>query len=282
MNHPRRSAVLLVTAFLLAGAALPVAASAPLKYVALGDSSASGPLIPDQIDQRCLRSDRNWPHVLTGLLRAALVDVTCSGARTTDLAGRQSGVVAPQFDALRRDTDLVTIAIAANDIAMYEAFTACATPAPPPVPAGPTCRQKSTVNGVDKYATRTAATAPKVGAALEEIHRRSPNARVVVVGYLTYWRAGGCYPTDPYLPADADYLQSRMDQLAAMLVQQAKAHNASFVDIRQPSADHGLCEVPARRWLEGAAPASTTYPYHPNAAGMAAAAGIIAGVARGR
>ncbi|WNV88106.1 SGNH/GDSL hydrolase family protein [Umezawaea sp. Da 62-37] len=279
--RPRWLGALLVAVFAVGSAGSSAAASAPLRYAALGDSSASGPLIPNQIDQRCLRSDRNWPHVLAGRLGAALVDVTCSGARTADLAGRQSGVVPPQFDALRGDTELVTIAIAANDIAMYEAFTECATPAPPPVPAGPTCRQKSAVGGVDKYTSRTAATAPKVGAALEEVHRRSPNARVVVVGYLTYWRAGGCYPTDPYLPADADYMQSRLDQLGVMLAQQAKAHNASFVDIRRPSADRGLCEVPARRWLEGGAPASTTYPYHPNAAGMAAAAGIVAGVVRG-
>ncbi|PRY38819.1 SGNH/GDSL hydrolase family protein [Umezawaea tangerina] len=273
--------VLLVVAAFATGTA-PAVASAPLRYAALGDSSASGPLIPNQIDERCLRSDRNWPHVLAGRLRAALVDVTCSGARTVDLAGRQSGVVPPQYDALRRDTELVTIAIAANDIAMYEAFTECATPAPPPVPAGPTCQQKSTSGGVDKYTARTAATAPKVGAALEEIHRRSPNARVVVVGYLTYWRSGGCYPTDPYLPADADYIQSRMDGVATMLAQQANAHGATFVDIRRPSSDRGLCEQPARRWLEGGNPASPTYPYHPNAAGMAAAASIIAGVVQTR
>ena len=115
------------------------AASAPVRYVALGDSSAAGPWIPDEIDSTCLRSNRNWPHVLAGRLRAALTDVTCSGAKTTDLAGRQAGVVPPQFDALRRDTDLVTLAIAANDVELGGAFVTCANRAP----GSATCRERS-------------------------------------------------------------------------------------------------------------------------------------------
>ncbi len=266
--------VVLAVVFTAGNAGVAGAANRPPRYVALGDSSAAGPLIPNEIDARCLRSDRNWPHVVAARLRAVLTDVTCSGAKTTDLAGRQAGVVEPQFDALRRDTDLVTLAIAANDVELGGAFVACATPTP--VPAAPTCRERHTVDGVDQFAARTAATAPKVAAAIEEVHRRSPRAEVVVVGYLTYWRPGGCYPADPYLAVDADYLQGALDGVAAMLEEQADAHDATFVDIRTPSAGRGLCERPARRWLEGAVPASPAYPYHPNARGMAGAGGIIA------
>ncbi|WP_229796252.1 GDSL-type esterase/lipase family protein, partial [Saccharothrix coeruleofusca] len=171
-----------------------------------------------------------------------------------------------------------TLAIAANDIDLSSAFTACASSG---TPTGPTCQERYTVGGVDQFVARIEATAPKVGAALEEIHRRSPDADVVVVGYLTYWRPGGCYPTDPFTAVDADYLQTTFDRLMAMLADQASRHGASYVDIRTPSADHGLCEPPERRWLEGLVPASPAYPYHPNAAGMAEAAAIIgAAVAR--
>jgi lysophospholipase L1-like esterase len=248
-------------------------AAEPLRYVALGDSSAAGPLIPGQIDATCLRSDRNWPHVLAAAWHASLTDVTCSGATTADLAGRQAGIVAPQFDALRPDTDLVTLAVAANDIALGAAFVTCASGA---VPVEPGCRQRYTVDGIDQYVARIRATAPKVGAALDEIHRRSPHAKVVLTGYLTYWRPGGCYPADPFAPADAGYLQEKLDQLMGMLARQAATHRASYVDIRRPSARHGLCEPPAQRWLEGAVPASPAYPYHPNAAGMQHAAAILA------
>lgn len=54
----------LVLVLLACLAAAPAEASGRIRYVALGDSSAAGPLIPDQIDATCLRSDRNWPHVL--------------------------------------------------------------------------------------------------------------------------------------------------------------------------------------------------------------------------
>ncbi|WP_328457211.1 SGNH/GDSL hydrolase family protein [Amycolatopsis sp. NBC_00438] len=263
----------LVVVLLACLAAAPAEAGGRIRYVALGDSSAAGPLIPDQIDTTCLRSDRNWPHVLATRLGAALTDVTCSGATTADLTGRQAGIVAPQFDALRRDTDLVTLAIAANDIVLSSAFVTCASPDGPVVPS---CRDQYTSGGVDRFAARIAATAPKVGAALTEIHRRSPAARVVVVGYLTYWPPGGCYPADPYTAADAGYIQATFDRLMVMLADQAGRHQASYVDIRGPSARHGLCAEPASRWLEGAVPASPAYPYHPNAAGMAAAAAIIA------
>ncbi|RSD16817.1 SGNH/GDSL hydrolase family protein [Amycolatopsis eburnea] len=251
---------------LLAGLlAAPAAAAGPLRYVALGDSSAAGPGIPAQIDATCLRSDHDWPHLLAARLGAALTDVTCSGATTADLTGRQAGVVAPQFTALRRDTGLVTLAIGANDIALGSAFVTCASP------DGPSCEEQyGTV-----FPARIAATATKIAGALAEIHRRSPAARVVVTGYLTYWRPGGCYPADPYTAADADFIQATFDRLMAMLAEQSRRHGASYVDIRGPSAGHGLCAEPAVRWLEGAVPASPAYPYHPNAAGMAAAAGII-------
>ncbi|UOX92683.1 SGNH/GDSL hydrolase family protein [Amycolatopsis sp. FBCC-B4732] len=260
--------IALVVALLAGLMVAPAATAGPLRYVALGDSSAAGPGIPVQIDATCLRSDHDWPHVLAARLGAALTDVTCSGATTADLTGRQAGVVAPQFAALRRDTALVTLAIGANDIALGSAFVTCASP---DAPVSPSCEEQyATV-----FPARIAATAPKIAAALEEIHRRSPAARVVVTGYLTYWRPGGCYPADPFTAADAGFIQATFDRLMTMLADQSRRHGASYVDIREPSARHGLCAGPAGRWLEGAVPASPAYPYHPNAAGMAAAAGII-------
>ncbi|GAA4665206.1 SGNH/GDSL hydrolase family protein [Amycolatopsis dongchuanensis] len=276
----RRVAALALAVLLWCVTGGQAVAGGPLRYVALGDSSAAGPLIPDQIDTTCLRSDRNWPHVLAATLHAALTDVSCSGATTADFTGRQAGIVPPQFGALRPDTDLVTVAIGANDIVLSSAFVACASPGG--VPAQPSCRERYDSGGVDTFAARIRDTAPKVGAALNEIHRRSPHAKIVVTGYLTYWRPGGCFPADPYTPADANYIQSRLDMVAGMLAWQAVTHRASYVDIRLPSARHGLCEPPERRWLEGATPSSPAYPYHPNAEGMRHVAAILAGALENR
>jgi hypothetical protein len=68
-------------AVLLGGLLAPAsAADDPLEYVAIGDSSAAGPLIPWQIDLACLRSSVNYPHIAAQKLGAKLTDVTCSGA----------------------------------------------------------------------------------------------------------------------------------------------------------------------------------------------------------
>jgi lysophospholipase L1-like esterase len=242
-------------------------------YVALGDSSAAGPLIPNQIDPVCYRSDHDWPHQLAARLGAALTDVTCSGARTTDLEAMQCATVAPQYGALRRDTGLVTIAIGANDLAMGAAFVTCAAPARDA--GSPSCREQYSTGGHDVVGERIRALAPLYGAALAEIHRRSPHAEVISTGYLTYWQRGGCYPADPFRAEDADFIQQVFDRLHAMLAAESARHGVRYVDIRGPSAHRGLCEPPARRWLEGAVPASPAYPYHPNAAGMAAVAHLI-------
>lgn len=264
--------VAVALATVAAAVAAPARADEPLRIVALGDSAAAGPLIPLQTDAACLRSDRNWPSVTARTLGARLTDVTCSGAKTTDLAGRQFGTVAPQYDALTADTDVVTLEIGANDIDLGFHVPSCIRPAPGP-PAG--CSAALTAGGRDRLAERIDALAPAYGAALEEIHRRAPDADVLVLGYLTYWQPGGCYPADPIHSADADYLQATFDRLMTMIAGQAGEHDATYVDIRTPSSAHGLCAPPAERWLEGLVPVQPAAPYHPNATGMRRTAATV-------
>lgn len=270
LSHSRRSVVVaaLSSLFIAAAgvAAGPAGATEGLDYVALGDSSAAGPLIPLQEPSPCLRSTKNWPKVVAAKLGANLTDVTCSGAVTGDMTGKQFGFVAPQFDALKPDTDLVTIAIGANDLSLGTVVPSCYLP----------CKSRLTSGGVDQLAQGIEATAPKVGAVLEGIHDRSPDARVVVVSYATYWKKGGCFGKDPVNSTDADYLQGTWDKMHAMLAEQAATHDAEYVDIRTPSADHGVCASLSEKWMEGLLPTSPAAPYHPNAKGMAASGTTIA------
>jgi lysophospholipase L1-like esterase len=243
------------------------------RYVALGDSSAAGPLIPTQTDASCVRSDHNWPHVVAAQLGATLTDVTCSAAKVADLSGRQYGFIPPQLDALTSDTDLVTLAISANDINMGAVVPSCINPVPD---AGvPYCKNFYVSNGVDSEQVAIDNTAPAFGAALDAIRTRAPHAKIVVVGYLTYYQPGGCWPTDPVWGKDADYIQQTFDSLMSMMKSQALAHGDSYVDIRTPSANHGVC-AGTDKWVEGAELTSPAFFYHPNATGMAAAGQIIA------
>src|SRR5260370_6115896 len=73
----------LVQATPAAGAG-PSLASTP--YVALGDSYASGPVIPNQVDAVCLRSDHNYPSLVAAALHVSMFrDVSCTGADTVDI-----------------------------------------------------------------------------------------------------------------------------------------------------------------------------------------------------
>lgn len=277
-----RALVLAASAALLGlvlGPLGPSAASTdPLAYVALGDSSASGSGVPIQYDPACTRSSQNWPHVVAAEIGAELTDVTCGAATIDDLTGRQFGFVPPQFDALTADTDLVTIAISANDIRMGEVVPSCINPLPEPV--GSSCKARYTKGGVDQLAERIDAVAPELGEALAEINRRAPDAEVYVVGYGTYFSPGGCWPTDPIWGVDADYIQATFDRLHTMMAEQAAAHGAGYVDIRTPSADHSICAPLSEKWMEGLAPTSIAAPYHPNATGLLNAGLTVAAAVR--
>ncbi|MFC0624488.1 SGNH/GDSL hydrolase family protein [Kribbella deserti] len=253
----------------------PAAAEAePYEYVALGDSAAAGPLIPLQISVACLRSSLNYPHVAAKALGAQLTDVSCSGAVVPDFTSKQFGFVPPQFNALKDSTDLVTVAIGGNDTGLVPAALSCINLLPPP--AGTSCKARYTAGGKDQLAARIAAAAPSVGQAFARIRELAPNAKVLVTGYGTYVRPGGCFPAVPVWSVDADYLQATVDRLNTMLAQQAAAHGATYVDLRTPSIGHDACAPITSRWLEGLVPTSAAAPLHPSWRGMAAFGEIVA------
>ena len=88
----------------------------------MGDSysAASGvlPLDPTAPPQ-CLRSTRNYPHVIASRVDVRLRDVTCGAAETNDYFEEQYDGVAPQLDALTRRTRLVTMTIGGNDQGVF-------------------------------------------------------------------------------------------------------------------------------------------------------------------
>ncbi|MFD1147225.1 SGNH/GDSL hydrolase family protein [Saccharothrix hoggarensis] len=263
-----------------AAAAEPVTAQPVTEYVALGDSAAAGPLIPEQ-DQSapgCLRSTNNWPSVLARTLGARLTDVTCSGAVTDDLTGSQptlAGPQPPQLDALRPSTELVTLTIGGNDVELVDVAVTCLNLMPEPL--GSSCRDRLTSGGRDRLAELIDAYAPEFAAALDAISARAPQARIVVVGYGTYVRPGGCYPQEPIWARDADYLQASIHRLNRVLAAESARHGARFVDIEPPSVGRDVCAPPGVKWFEGFVPTSPAAPLHPNALGMEGIGRFVAG-----
>lgn len=250
-----------------------------LEYVALGDSAAAGPLIPNQDAALwCLRSDRNYPQVAAKIIGATLTDATCSGAETDHLQTRQFGFVTPQLNALKPSTDLVSLTIGANDIGLFQTALSCINLLPEP--AGISCYDRYNAGGEDQLAKAVDAWAPEFGAALDEIKKRSPQAKLLVTGYGTYIRPGGCYPVQPVWGRDGDYLQSVMNRISATARAEASKRGAQFVDFAAVTVGHDICAAPADRYLEGLIPTSVAAPLHPNAAGMQAFGVAVAKAAR--
>jgi lysophospholipase L1-like esterase len=287
----RRSPARWVAPLLLA-TAIPLATAGPAaaepeqgpvqRYVALGDSYAAGPLVPIPTGEPagCLRSDRNYPSVVAqGLGVSDFRDVSCSGATTENVTGPQSvplGENPPQLDALAPDTQLVTISIGGNDIGFGDIVTECATRSPLQ-PTGSACKDHYTAGGSDELAQRIDAAAPKVAGVLAAIDERSPDARVLLVGYPAILpdEGPGCFPVVPFSPGDVDYLRGVEKELNAMLADEAARAGAEFVDTYAPSIGHDACQPPGTKWVEGLVPTAPAAPVHPNALGMKEIGGIV-------
>ena len=259
------------------GTVQATAAPAAGNYVALGDSFTAGPLIPTQ--QRpygCLRSDRNYPHLVAPDLGLELRDVSCSGADTKDMTAPQGvspGPNPPQFDALDAATEIVTLGIGGNDMGFSSIAEDCFTP----TPLGTPCQDRYVVDGRDEISERIAAVAPKVAAVLAGIAERAPNADVYVVGYLPIFppEGIGCWPTLPIAWDDVPYLRAKQHELNAMLATEAADAGVTFVDAEAAGQGHDACQPPVLRWVEPAIPASPAAPVHPNLFGMEGTAAAL-------
>lgn len=247
-------------------------------YVALGDSYAAGPLIPYQVDVTCLRSDANYPSLVAAALHPPrFTDASCSGATTADMAKSQPVVFGtpppPQLDALSATTTLVTLTIGGNDIDFATIADTCSLLSLLD-PLGAPCQAHFTSGGSDQLRAQIAATAPSVGSVLAAIHRRSPKATVLLVGYpdLLPATGPGCWPLVPIADGDVAYLNGVEQALNAMLASQAAAHGATYVNTYTTSLGHDMCQLLGPKWIEGFIPTLPGAPLHPNEFGEQAMA----------
>ena len=255
----------------------------PRGYVAMGDSYTAGPGIPTQLPDPagCGRSDRNYPRRVAAAIGEPLRDVSCSGAGTAHLSAAQAvpgGSNPPQLDALERSTAVVTLGIGGNDIGFGEIVESCVSL----LPFGSPCHDRYTGPDGDEISRRISATAPRVAAALTEIRRRSPRARIYVVGYPAILPGGdlGCWPLLPFAIGDVGWLRDKEKELNSMLASTAAAGGAAYVDTYGPSGGHSACALPGDRWVEPVAPASPADRVHPNARGMEGMAQAVLGAVR--
>ncbi|MEU6646358.1 SGNH/GDSL hydrolase family protein [Saccharomonospora sp. NPDC046836] len=273
-------AVLLLLLSSLAAAGTATAAPKFTRYVALGDSYTAGPLIPMQrLDPLgCFRSTRNYPAQLARQLDVkSYTDVSCSGADTSHLSRPQEvtlGVNPPQFDALRPNTDLVTIGIGGNDESVFGRLVGTCPQLRASDPAGSPCQEHFTVDGVDTLDEAIARTGERVAAVLDGVHARSPRATVLVIGYPRIAPPSGTCPGIlPFADGDYAWLNSIEEALNDALAKAvADDGRAVFVDLYPASLGHDAC-AGTDAWIQG----KDTNPlgaasYHPRFSGMAGVA----------
>ena len=245
---------------------------------AIGSSFAAGPGIRPVVNAAALRSGANYAHLLADRLGAHLVDLTVSGATTSTVLDHPQRVrlkrFAPQIEGVPPDADIVTITAGGNDLnflgAMHSAVLAnrrdrhaLTRPrgrlvARSAVPASSPADCAAVVAGLSRIATATM--------------DRAPNARVVLVDYVTilapYTEPG---PQIPLTHIDIAVFIAVQAALQQAFIDAAAHAGVELLQSSVLSADHGLGS--AEPWV---------FPYrgkrhqkslfHPNARGMQAIA----------
>jgi lysophospholipase L1-like esterase len=275
-----RQALWLLLAALVALTLSAVAAvgARAANYVALGDSYAAGPLIPNPVlPLGCLKSSNNYPRLAAPGIGLTLRDATCSGATTVHMTNPQNvdpdGPNPPQLNSLDASTTVVSLTIGGNDIGFSEVAQSCIVINPFSHP----CLDKYNSGGVNQLKARIDATAPKVAAVLQGIKARAPSAKIYVVNYPAIFpeTGFGCWPQMPIGFQDVPYLRTTQKQLNSMLAAQAAVNGATLVNWYNASIGHDACKGSSTRWVEPLVPGNSAAPIHPNKAGMVGGANAL-------
>ena len=277
-SRGRQALWLLLAAVVALTFSAATAIGARANYVALGDSYAAGPLIPNPVlPLGCLKSSNNYPRLAAPGIGLTLRDATCSGATTVHMTNPQNvdpdGPNPPQLNSLDASTTVVSLTIGGNDIGFSEVAQSCITVNPFSHP----CLDKYNSGGVNQLKARIDATAPKVAAVLQGIKARSPSAKIYVVNYPAIFpeTGFGCWPQMPLGFQDVPYLRTTQKQLNSMLATQAAANGATLVNWYNASIGHDACKGSSTRWVEPLVPGNSAAPIHPNKAGMVGGANAL-------
>jgi lysophospholipase L1-like esterase len=241
----------------------------PVQYVAMGDSysAASGVLPPDPTAPvQCLRSLRNYPHVIAARTGALLTDVTCGGADTGDYFAEQYPGVAPQLSALTAETDLVTMTIGGNDSGVFiNSIIACGTAGVSTLGTGSPCKDRY---GSQFEDTVRSDTYPSLVQALRATRDAAPAAEVAILGYPWIVPAtGSCFDELAIAEGDVPYLRSLQATLNEVVATAAAETGVTFVDMAQVSEGHDACQQIGVRWVEPVLQTTNPVVVHPNALG---------------
>jgi hypothetical protein len=226
-----------------------------------------------------MRSRANYPSQVALRLDSRLDDRTCSAATIGHLSAPQAAGVAPQLDGLKRSTDLVTLSIGANPTLTSGWFWGCGSVAASN-PQGSPCRDAMQTASGDINITAIAAEQKELTATVAEIHRRAPDARLVLVGYpQVFPTSGSCPDRLPVAAADLPYADHVLRDLNTMIAAVAKDDGADYIDVYAATKGHDICARDP--WIQGKdTEVGVALFYHPRAAEQKAVADLLMNLLR--
>jgi lysophospholipase L1-like esterase len=250
----------------------PVQASGPA-YVAIGDSFTAGGRIgalqPGGED--CLRSTRNYPSLVAKRLGYSLRDVSCFGASTKDVLEGDTGIT-PQVAAVNQKTSVVTVSIGGNDLGVYSTvFLTCVRASHPGGTGAPCSAQFDR-----KLRAKAVQVGLRVGEVLDEVRKRAPKARILVITYLSLMPTDLACAATPFSERDVLWFAGIENRLAEAITAAAKERNIDVLDAHGMSQDHHVC-TGSKAWVNGPRPKPLDgILFHPNGKGERALAEAVA------
>lgn len=291
----------LVTLVAIASAAILAApAQADLgRVVALGDSYATGTFLGPQLPgspPSCDRTTGGFPEVAMGKAsHGTFINQTCNGSKTQAFFYGSPGI--PEQTAVLDGTEKVVIigiggnnaefgSVAENCLIHDEDFDAnvCAN-----------SFGSGAANTLPSLVTAAITTdqgfAPSVGHTLDQIHVKSPQAKIFLVGYLRIAPPDGATCNTPFddtharsylnlTPTDAPVFAAWEDTMETALASEAAGRPyAHFVSMQAAAMSHHACNPAAQRWVNSL-PSITPdtvdgLNLHPSSAGAAAVSSAL-------
>lgn len=242
--------------------------SSVVAYVALGDSYTAAPLIgaPDG-DDGCGRSTNNYPHQLAEVHYLALDDLSCSGATSEHGEQQQQTpqgkLHEPQFSALSRGTELVTVRIGANDFNLIGRVVIDCVELTARRPEGSPCTDADADAGDQGVRAVLDDLGLRLVDYLGRVQDEAPEAELVVIGYPQIFPAEVACEQLPLDRGDLTWARGLVEGVNAALESAAAQTEARFVDTYEATAGHDICG--AEPWIAGATvPAGRAgQPWHP-------------------
>jgi lysophospholipase L1-like esterase len=227
------------------------------QYVALGSSYAAGFGLHPQEPRAgsCGRSLLDYPHLVAAKLHLQLDDVSCGGAVTRNALDTPQGSAAPQIDAVKSETRLVTMTIGGNDVNYIGTAITCGQP-------NSTCTATANPGQIN---AAFEALPHSLADLIHAVRSKAPSAVIVLVTYPRLVPPAPC-PALHFTPAATRLVGSMGQRLEHVFVRVAKTDHVRLADPYVMGAAHGPCATGTNKWLAGLV-ASNGFEYHPTVAG---------------